>query len=141
MVGRALEEGACVLGGDLRDLAHDAELQGRVEVVAQQGGAQARVEHRWVLWTTRTNFEAFAGVHGGLAVYGERFGAITAGLALGGSVGVSYNLSAFFNLGLIARVEALRFLPFDTGDGVLRSDGGIATVSGTLHLALGYHYR
>jgi hypothetical protein len=122
-------------------VAYDLTVRNARNIFASATLQQLRVEHRWVLWTTRTNFEAFAGVHGGLAVYGERFGAITAGLALGGSVGVSYNLSAFFNLGLIARVEALRFLPFDTGDGVLRSDGGVATLSGTLHLALAYHYR
>lgn len=102
---------------------------------------QLRAEHRWVIWSPRANLEGFAGVHGGLAVYGERFGATTAGLALGGSFGANYHLGAFFSLGLIARIEALRFLPFDLGDGVLRGDGGVATLSGTLHLSLTYRSR
>lgn len=122
-------------------VGYDLGVRNARNVFASATLQQARAEHRWVLWSTRSNLEAFVGVHGGLAVYGERFGAITAGVVLGVSGGASYNLSAFFSLGLIARVEALRFLPFDTGDGVRRSDGGVATVSSSLNLALTYRYR
>lgn len=122
-------------------IGYDLTVRNARNIFASATLQQARAEHRWVLWSMRSNLEAFAGVHGGLAIYGERFGAITAGLALGASVGANYNMGAFFSLGLIARVEALRFLPFDLGDGVRRGEGGVATISGTVHLTLTYRYR
>lgn len=122
-------------------VGYDLTVRNARNIFASATLQQLRAEHRWVLWSTRTNLEGFAGLHGGVAVYGERFGASTAGLALGTSVGMNYHIGAFFSLGLIARVEALRFLPFDTGDGVRRAEGGVATVSGTLHLTLTYRSR
>jgi hypothetical protein len=122
-------------------VGYDLTVRNARNIFASATLQQLRGEHRWVLWSPRTNLEGFAGLHGGIAIYGERFGAITAGIALGTSVGMNYHLGAFFSLGLIARVEALRFLPFDTGDGVRRADGGVATVSGTLHLTLTYRGR
>lgn len=122
-------------------LGYDLTVRNARNIFASATLQQARIEHRWVLWSTRSNLEGFAGVHGGVAIYGERFGAITAGLSVGASVGANYNMGAFFSLGLIARLDALRFLPFDTGDGVRRGDGGVATIAGTVHLALTYHYR
>ncbi len=90
---------------------------------------ELRFEHRWMFASPRTNLEGFAGLGGGLVAYGERFGVTTLGPSVGISAGASYGLSAFVSLGVMMRVEALRFLvPFDTGDGVRRSDGGIATV-------------
>lgn len=122
-------------------VGYDLTVRNARNIFASATLQQLRAEHRWVLWSPRTNLEGFAGVHGGIAVYGERFGAITAGLVLGASAGLNYHLGAFFSLGLIARVEALRFLAFDTGDGVRRAEGGIATLSGTLHLTLTYRLR
>lgn len=90
---------------------------------------QIRFEHRWVYASPRTNAEGFVGIGGGVAAYGERFGVTTLGPAISLSAGANYLLSPFVALGLVGRFEALRFLvPFDTGDGVRRSDGGIATV-------------
>jgi len=95
-----------------------------------------RIEHRWVFFATPVhNFEAFAGVSGAVALFGELLGVRTVGVALGATAGATYNLGAFFRLGLVARVDATRFLvPFTAGDGVLRADGGVASVSATLGL-------
>jgi len=90
---------------------------------------QIRFEHRWVAASPASNAEAFVGVGGGVVAYGERFGVTTLGPAVSVAVGGSYYLSPFVSLGFVGRLEALRFLvPFDTGDGVRRSDGGVATV-------------
>lgn len=90
---------------------------------------QVRFEHRWFWYSRRTNFEPFVGVGGGIAVYGERFLVTTLGPVLSGVGGANYYLSPFVVLNFSLRLEALRFLiPFDTGDGVRRSDGGAATI-------------
>ncbi len=95
---------------------------------------QLRIEHRWVFGVTPVhNFEAFVGVGGALALYGELLGVRTAGASVGVVGGGSYNLGAFARLGVAARLDATRFVvPFVTGDGVLRADGGVATVTATL---------
>lgn len=100
---------------------------------------QIRVEHRWTLYSQRTNFEPFAGVGGGVAVYGERFGVTTLGPSVSGVVGGNYYLSPFVVLTASLRLEALRFLiPFDTGDGVLRGVGGVATLFSTALLGVSF---
>lgn len=97
---------------------------------------QVRIEHRWLFFGTPAhNFEAFAGVSGGVALFGELLGVRTVGVALGATVGGTYNLGAFARLGLAMRADATRFLvPFVAGDGVLRADGGVASVSATVLL-------
>jgi hypothetical protein len=87
---------------------------------------QVRFEHRWVLCVARSNFEAFVGVarrRRGVrrALRRDHLGPA----ARACPSACSYYLSPFVSLGFVGRLEALRFLvPFDTGDGVRRSDGG-----------------
>lgn len=98
---------------------------------------QLRFEHRWVLWSPRSNLEVYGGFDLGVALFGERFGVATLGPLAGLLGGGQYHLTAFFSVGLLLRLEALRFLvPFDTGDGVNRSSGGIASLIGTGYLTL-----
>lgn len=94
---------------------------------------QLRIDHRWIVGATPVhNFEAFVGVGGGVAVFGELLGVRTFGATLGASAGGTYNLSAFVRLGALMRLDATRFLiPFTAGDGVLRADGGVAAITAT----------
>lgn len=110
-------------------VGYDLSVRNARNLFASATLQQVRFEHRWVFASPGSNAEAFVGVGGGVVAYGERFGVTTLGPALSVSVGGSYYLSPFVNLGFVGRLEALRFLvPFDTGDGVRRSDGGVATV-------------
>lgn len=129
--GRRYEHGRELLG------AYDVSVRNARNLFSSATLQQFRVEHRWVTVSARTNFEAFLGVAGGLAVYGERFGVTTVGPVIGGSAGANYYLSPFVSIGLVLRLDALRFLiPFDTGDGVLRGDGGVATLLAAGFLAV-----
>ncbi|TAK23546.1 MAG: hypothetical protein EPO40_25885 [Myxococcaceae bacterium] len=110
-------------------IGYDVSVRNARNLFASATLQQIRFEHRWVAASPASNAEAFVGVGGGVVAYGERFGVTTLGPAVSVSVGGSYYLSPFVSLGFVGRLEALRFLvPFDTGDGVRRSDGGIATV-------------
>ncbi len=109
---------------DARQLFSSATLQ------------QIRAEHRWVWSSPRTNFEGIVGVGGGAVIYGERFGISAGGLVLTGSIGGNYHLSPFVSLGLLLRLDALRFFPFTTDDGVLRGQGGIATITAAAYLTV-----
>lgn len=115
---------------------YDLSLRNARNLFASATLQQVRIEHRWLFFTTAAhNFEAFAGVSGAVALFGELLGVRTVGVALGAAAGGTYNLGAFARLGLAARVDATRFLvPFIAGDGVLRADGGVATVSASLML-------
>ena len=97
---------------------------------------QIRIEHRWILGATPVhNFEGFVGFGGAVVLYGELLGVRTAGVSLGAVGGGSYNLSAFVRVGAAVRLDAMRFLvPFVTSDGVLRADGGVATLTATFVL-------
>lgn len=110
-------------------VGYDLSVRNARNLFASATLQQVRFEHRWVYASPRTNAEGFVGVGGGVAAYGERFGVTTLGPTLSVSAGGTYCLTPFVSLGLVGRLEALRFLvPFDTGDGVRRSDGGVATV-------------
>jgi hypothetical protein len=110
-------------------IGYDLSVRNARNLFASATLQQIRFEFRWVFASPGSNAEAFVGLGGGVVAYGERFGVTTLGPAISASVGGSYYLSPFVNLGFVGRLEALRFLvPFDTGDGVRRSDGGIATV-------------
>lgn len=110
-------------------VGYDVSVRNARNLFASATLQQIRFEHRWVAASPGSNAEAFVGVGGGVVAYGERFGVTTLGPALSLSAGGSYYLSPFVTLGFVGRLEALRFLvPFDTGDGVRRSDGGVATV-------------
>jgi hypothetical protein len=110
-------------------VGYDLSVRNARNLFASATLQQVRFEHRWVYASPRTNAEGFLGVGGGVAAYGERFGVTTLGPTISASAGGSYYLTPFVSLGFVGRLEALRFLiPFDTGDGVRRSDGGIATV-------------
>ena len=110
-------------------IGYDLSVRNARNLFASATLQQIRFEYRWVYASPGSNAEGFVGVGGGVVAYGERFGVTTLGPALSVSVGGSYYLSPFVNLGFVGRLEALRFLvPFDTGDGVRRSDGGVATV-------------
>ncbi|MBL8604919.1 MAG: hypothetical protein JNK72_23525 [Myxococcales bacterium] len=114
---------------------YDLSVRNARNLFASATLQQARFDYRWVAWSPRSNLEGFLGVGAGLAFYGETFTVTTFGPLLNVSAGAHYNLSAFFSIGLLVRVEALRFLvPFDSGDGVTRSDGGIASVLATSYL-------
>lgn len=77
---------------------------------------QARFEHRWVITSPFTNFEALLGVGGGVALYGEFFAFKTIGPVVSALAGGTYNLTAFVNVGVMARLDAMWFLvPFYTG--------------------------
>lgn len=120
-------------------LGYDLSVRNARNLFSSATLQAVRFEHRWVYWSTRSNLEAFGGVHVGVALYGERFGLTTLGPLAGVSAGAQYHLSPFLSVGLTLRLEALRFLvPFDTGDGVLRSDGGLATVISTGYLTVTY---
>ncbi len=110
-------------------VGYDLSVRNARNLFASATLQQVRFEHRWVYASPRSNAEGFVGVGGGVAAYGERFGVTTLGPTLSASAGGSYYLTPFVSLGFVGRLEALRFLvPFDTGDGVRRSDGGVATV-------------
>lgn len=110
-------------------IGYDLSVRNARNLFASATLQQVRFEYRWVYASPGSNAEAFLGLGGGVVAYGERFGVTTLGPAISASLGGSYYLSPFVNLGFVGRLEALRFLvPFDTGDGVRRSDGGIATV-------------
>lgn len=110
-------------------VGYDLTVRNARNLFASATLQQVRFEHRWVYASPRSNAEGFVGVGGGVAAYGERFGVTTLGPTLSVSAGGSYYLTPFVSLGFVGRLEALRFLvPFDTGDGVRRSDGGVATV-------------
>jgi hypothetical protein len=110
-------------------VGYDVSVRNARNLFASATLQQIRFEHRWVVASPGSNAEAFVGMGGGVVAYGERFGVTTLGPALSVSTGGSYYLSPFVTLGFVGRLEALRFLvPFDTGDGVRRSDGGVATV-------------
>ncbi len=115
---------------------YDLSLRNARNLFSSATLQQVRIEHRWLFFATPVhNFEAFAGVSGGVALFGELLGVRTVGVTAGLSAGGTYNLGAFVRLGVAARLDATRFLvPFIAGDGVLRADGGVATVSGTLML-------
>ncbi len=110
-------------------VGYDLSVRNARNLFASATLQQVRFEHRWVYASPRSNAEGFVGVGGGVAAYGERFGVTTLGPTLSASAGGNYYLTPFVSLGFVGRLEALRFLvPFDTGDGVRRSDGGVATV-------------
>lgn len=110
-------------------ISYDLSVRNARNLFASATLQQIRFDYRWVYASPGTNVEGFLGVGGGVVAYGERFGVTTLGPVLSASVGGSYYLSPFVNLGFVARLDALRFLvPFDTGDGVRRSDGGVATI-------------
>lgn len=120
-------------------LGYDLSVRNARNLFSSATLQTVRFEHRWVYWSQRSNLEAFAGLHLGVSLYGERFGLTTLGPLAGVSGGAQYHLSAFLSVGIILRLEALRFLvPFDTGDGVLRSNGGVATVISTGYLTVTY---
>jgi hypothetical protein len=93
-----------------------------------------RIEHRWELVATPLhNLEAFVGVGGAVALFGELLGVRTMGALVGVSAGGSYNISAFVRIGVTLRIDALRFLmPFSVGDGVVRADRGVASLTASL---------
>ncbi len=115
---------------------YDLSLRNARNLFSSATLQQVRIEHRWIFLATPVhNFEAFAGAGGGIALFGELLGVRTVGVTASVSAGGTYNLGAFVRLGVAARVDATRFLvPFIAGDGVLRADGGVATVSGSLML-------
>ncbi len=118
-------------------VAYDLSVRNARNLFASATLQQFRLDYRWIAWTTRSNLEGFVGVGAGLAVYGETFLVTTLGPLVNVSAGGLYHLTRFFSIGLTVRVEALRFLvPFDTGDGVVRGDGGIATLLATSYLTL-----
>lgn len=110
-------------------IGYDLSVRNARNLFASATLQQIRFEYRWVYASPSSNAEGFVGVGGGVVAYGERFGVTTLGPAISVSAGGGYYLSPFVTLGFVGRLEALRFLvPFDTGDGVRRSDGGVATV-------------
>lgn len=117
-------------------VGYDLSVRNARNLFASATLQQVRIEHRWIFFATPLhNFEAFVGVSGAAALFGELLGVRTAGVALGVSAGATYNLGAFFRLGLAFRLDATRFLvPFVAGDGVLRADGGIASASANFML-------
>jgi len=118
-------------------VAYDLSVRNARNLFASATLQQFRIDYRWVAWTTRSNLEGFLGVGAGLAVYGETFLVTTLGPLVNVSAGGLYHLTPFFSIGLTMRVEALRFLiPFDTGDGVVRGEGGVATLLATSYLTL-----
>lgn len=120
-------------------LGYDLSVRNARNLFSSATLQTVRFEHRWVIWSQRSNLEGFLGLHLGVSLYGERFGLTTLGPLAGVSGGAQYSLSAFLSVGITLRLEALRFLvPFDTGDGVLRSNGGIATVISTGYLTFTY---
>ncbi len=117
-------------------VAYDLTVRNARNIFSSATLQQLRFDHRWVAWSMRSNFEAWFSVGAALAFYGERFLVTTLGPALGVGGGVQLHVSPFFSVGVNLRFEALRFLiPFDTGDGVLRANGGIATLTASGYLA------
>lgn len=118
-------------------LSYDLSVRNARNIFSSATLQQVRFEHRWVLWSPRSNLEVYGGFDLGVAFFGERFGVATLGPLAGVLGGGSYHMTAFFSVGLMLRLEALRFLvPFDTGDGVSRSEGGAASVIATGYLTL-----
>lgn len=118
-------------------LSYDLSVRNARNLFSSATLQQVRFEHRWVLWSPRSNLEVYGGFDLGVAFFGERFGVATLGPLAGLLGGGNYHMTAFFSVGLLLRLEALRFLvPFDTGDGVSRSVGGVASVIGTGYLTL-----